>query len=811
METAQLSEHPIFSSNDIAGGVNNSSSVHASGRRRRTIMVLRGSDLIVAVGKELRITSLADTASSSSSAKAYKVLHAPNVDFEIEQLAINLEGKFLVVAGLTQVAVVILPRPAYVRLVTARVDCKSMQVGQYFHASVGAPVIAKVDWHPWAAGGTGLLVMTSDGALREYDASSQVEEPLRTIAFLPPRTHRRGFQPDRNAAEVASFCFGQGKADWGPFTVYALTKSGDIYAMCPFLPADAHIPQSYLSSLECFVKTKRDVFVSSEKPPSSSHTTEEVMVDRQFKFIHALIKQTTSRQPATASRSVPDGPSRIVHVRRPETGIASQTPVRQGPFLLTPAPDEPEDGIGEDASDIVYIMSSSNDQQLDTAPTDEYPEESRNELRRREENLGVVLVAHGSGMVDVCLDTDKIHALWDDSHSADADPILPSFTVYETIDLGLTSQAEGAGAGALLNVNAPLFCVHPLQHSTLFVSHAFGIHSLDLGPWSSLLTDTMLHDSATEKRARRIWADVIEQAPETEATCLIDTFSPEHRASAPIVALALINNPYYSNILLALTNSLQPIPIDLSLQTPLVEEDPVSSVVAIPESEAVGVALPEPYVSLTSSQTYRMPALNLSRSLLRHDPANRYQTPETLRTLGRHSELTQSKAHELVANLDQVKSRLVVQQNEFMRQVKTLQELKKRVDELTGQEQKMLADRVKEKVVEQRLLLERLDVILRKYRESDTSPLTPAEEEWRIELRRLNDEVIDMKNRTALVQHRYEMVRREKTPVASTETKTLPTLGARQRESIENRLWAEWVIHHWHQDHEFYLGRAIAN
>jgi hypothetical protein len=36
-------------------------------------MALRGSDLVVAVGKELRITSLADTASSSNSGKAYKV------------------------------------------------------------------------------------------------------------------------------------------------------------------------------------------------------------------------------------------------------------------------------------------------------------------------------------------------------------------------------------------------------------------------------------------------------------------------------------------------------------------------------------------------------------------------------------------------------------------------------------------------------------------------------------------------------------------------------------------------------------------
>lgn len=36
-------------------------------------MVLRGSDLIVAVGKQLRITSLADTSAPSSSTPTYKV------------------------------------------------------------------------------------------------------------------------------------------------------------------------------------------------------------------------------------------------------------------------------------------------------------------------------------------------------------------------------------------------------------------------------------------------------------------------------------------------------------------------------------------------------------------------------------------------------------------------------------------------------------------------------------------------------------------------------------------------------------------
>ena len=43
---------------------------------------------------------------------------------------------------------------------------RSIQVGQYYHASRTAAPIAKVEWHPWGEGGTTLLVMTTDGKLR---------------------------------------------------------------------------------------------------------------------------------------------------------------------------------------------------------------------------------------------------------------------------------------------------------------------------------------------------------------------------------------------------------------------------------------------------------------------------------------------------------------------------------------------------------------------------------------------------------------------------------------------------------------------
>jgi nucleoporin NUP82 len=108
---------------------------------RRQTMILKDADLVVAVGKEIRMTSLGESRLKQSTKKSYKVLcfvpmqwtqtyhseqvlHTPNIDFEIHQLALNPSAKLLAVAGAFQVAVVVLPRSGFMRLVPTVVDCK---------------------------------------------------------------------------------------------------------------------------------------------------------------------------------------------------------------------------------------------------------------------------------------------------------------------------------------------------------------------------------------------------------------------------------------------------------------------------------------------------------------------------------------------------------------------------------------------------------------------------------------------------------------------------------------------------------------
>jgi nucleoporin NUP82 len=134
-----------------------------------------------------------------------------------------------------------------------------VQVGQFYHAAKNSAPIAKIEWHPWGEAASTLLVMTADGKLRsarnyarrlylfltymnrEYDISVDTEEPQQVLSFVPERKSKSYLAEDASARQVASFALGKGRADWGPLTVYALMKSGDIYAICPYLPKNAYV------------------------------------------------------------------------------------------------------------------------------------------------------------------------------------------------------------------------------------------------------------------------------------------------------------------------------------------------------------------------------------------------------------------------------------------------------------------------------------------------------------------------------------------------------------------------------------------
>lgn len=72
-------------------------------------------------------------------------------------------------------------------------ECRSIQVGQYYHATTDAAPIAKVEWHPWGEAGSTLMVMTTDGKLRFVELFLVIVNPalLMPILFLGSMTFLR--------------------------------------------------------------------------------------------------------------------------------------------------------------------------------------------------------------------------------------------------------------------------------------------------------------------------------------------------------------------------------------------------------------------------------------------------------------------------------------------------------------------------------------------------------------------------------------------------------------------------------------------
>jgi nucleoporin NUP82 len=173
-----LAQHPIFHAGDTPPAP-------AAGRssvRARSTLALRGTDLVAAVGSELRIASLAEAkhaaaTGASPAERPHRVLAHALPPFPIASIAVNPANRLLAVVGSHQVAVLVLPRSAgskaqadaaHSRGAARSVTCHAARVGAYYHDEHIGPHarVAKVLWHPWGKDGTSLLILTADGTLR---------------------------------------------------------------------------------------------------------------------------------------------------------------------------------------------------------------------------------------------------------------------------------------------------------------------------------------------------------------------------------------------------------------------------------------------------------------------------------------------------------------------------------------------------------------------------------------------------------------------------------------------------------------------
>ena len=148
----------------------------------------------------------------------------------LKRIQINLNGKILFLQGEYTVNIVILP------LALPKV-LKSVPVGSSYYDSNR---IVQIEWHPNSP--CHLLILSTDGILRIFNVSKDLDEPELSLNFLSQsqynmdsikHVNKRGMFSSESC-NVSGFSIGTGNG-WNEFTVYGCFENGQIIAFCPVL------------------------------------------------------------------------------------------------------------------------------------------------------------------------------------------------------------------------------------------------------------------------------------------------------------------------------------------------------------------------------------------------------------------------------------------------------------------------------------------------------------------------------------------------------------------------------------------------
>ncbi|KAI8855098.1 hypothetical protein BC829DRAFT_379214 [Chytridium lagenaria] len=190
---------------------------------------------------------------------------AERVDYQVRTRAFaEWQRGMLAVVGDHDVAVVVMP--LYSKYLGQKVEVRSYLVGKMHHSFDDITRIAKVAWHPLSDGNSHLMVLSCNGVFRMYNLSRNPDEPEQTFSFCdsgalsspsktsPKKSNKEGiFALSSEVSEAVSFALGSG-CGWGPFTVYCMMRSGDIYAACPIVPERSEVSCQHLRALKSSVQ-----------------------------------------------------------------------------------------------------------------------------------------------------------------------------------------------------------------------------------------------------------------------------------------------------------------------------------------------------------------------------------------------------------------------------------------------------------------------------------------------------------------------------------------------------------------------------
>ncbi|CAG8564149.1 33817_t:CDS:10 [Racocetra persica] len=530
-----LPYHPIFHTNEVEQLENGSSKSYENTPRKQSCLTASISkNLIVVVGSEIRVLNLMEFKYAWRQAAErdelgqddiddgeylpewinnvkYVTLDTPYITYNIRSITVNFKekGTLIAVAGDYEVSVVVMPKStsfsAYYK------------IGTYYHV-VGSSPIAKVLWHPMSESGSHLVVLTEDMKLRMYNVLEDVNEPEQVFCFSPtPQNEFVSFSTE--STKAVSFCFGQGQEGWGSFIVYVVTDSGDIYSMCPVVPNKCICNKVFLDQLACLISKKYsevEKLVVEHKVKNCYNLLNQYR--RQFEWMSAIYKQIGNSDSNKVVFSPP--------------AIGRQSIQLQGPYFIQPTPWELSAHM-TDASDIIC---------LGTQP------------------VNVIVIAFNNGRVDVCLEVDRVEALWKIDGALDIDN--PTLILYECIDLGFIKNfvvpTSWRSQRITNSMNNPSLVQDPFYADTFYVYHFAGVHGIVLKGWLDDLNEIM--KNVEDEMAME---DFLKKNRKSDVNWIAGTLPSD---PDPLIGLSVMSDVQLSYALLMISSTLQLIYHELSIR-----------------------------------------------------------------------------------------------------------------------------------------------------------------------------------------------------------------------------------------------------
>ncbi|KAG5991342.1 hypothetical protein E4U52_003788 [Claviceps spartinae] len=746
---------------------------------RRTI-ARRGTEVFVAVGKEIRWADLAyledawksrggmssdavrfkreETVQSIQSdgevetAAGLRIIRTPVAD-DIRQLVISPNSNYLAILTTHTVHICTLPDSSHLTSEdTSPLRPTIYTLGPTTHVTSRSPIMSAL-WHPLGVNGSCIVTVTADANIRLWELSMQdrwsFDSPTTSVDLkkladgtsldqdfsASATATNKAFSPDSFEMEVAAAGFAtKGSGGWNPMTLWVAMREGDIYALCPLLPLRWAPPPTLIPSLSVSIVTT----VGSIEDDPDVDMTEKMLAQQQLQWMGELDAQEPQVQD-----SLPGEPTVEIYTRPSRPGAV---PRLQGPFSLD-ADAETGDELDTSITDILVIGKRTETEDLMVGEED--AEVDMDDGDQEGLSLAVICLLSASGQVRVYLDLEGVQAQWLPPKSksrigrfppAPLGP--PSLLAFQAMDT--MSPVEVSEDGW------PVFSNDVMSRYSFFVTHHAAITFISLTSWIFRLegelqggdeagTDFRIGLLANSQSSRqRIYAQ------------------PAADVASPLAACVVIRDPDVGYFLLSST-PYEPIPLtfetsDLELAPIHRHGDPVW------EREISMVPLdfyePRPvyHVSHVFDEPSALPTLLDRLRTSRHKiMVNRdvRLSPLTLQIFTDAHKVLSSETYSLGVAVAELFRRCELLKSELDKQVRKANEVKGKIDMINGEgrdgetEEEMYERRITEAKDRQERLNNRMENLRKMVGKATSRNLSNRETAFVEEVRSLGDRVLE--------------------------------------------------------------------